>query len=176
MDNKQQMSTTIRNEFKRWDDLLASLSAAQADAPVLEDNWSLKDHITHLWAWQQRTVARLEGGLNNHAPQLPDWPANLDPEQDGEPDELNNWIYQTYHDQPWSTVYQKWRDGFRRVIELSEAIPEPDLMEPNRFPWFEGYALAAYLQGTFEHHAEHYEYLEPQVVAKLRQIDSATTD
>ncbi|MFN8475533.1 MAG: ClbS/DfsB family four-helix bundle protein [Anaerolineae bacterium] len=174
MDDKQQMLTTIRHEFKHWEDLLNSLSEAQVNAPVLEDNWSLKDVMVHLWAWQQRTVARLEGALNNQTPQYPDWPANLDPEQEGQPHELNAWIYKTYHDQPWSTVYQNWRNGFRRFIELTEAIPEPDLLEPNRYPWFDGYPLMLYVKASYEHHDEHHDYLGPQL-AKVRQVDGATT-
>jgi len=175
MDNKQQLMTMIRNEFKRWDDLLGRLSETQANAPVLDDNWALKDVMVHLWAWQQRTIARLEGALNNREPQFPNWPAALDPEQEDQPHELNAWLYKTYHDQPWSTVYQNWRDGFRRFIELSEALPEKDMLDAKRYPWLDGNPVSVFIKASFEHHDEHYDYLEPQL-AKLRQVDGATTD
>jgi hypothetical protein len=68
-------------------------------------------------------------------------------------------------------VYQDWRAGFQRFLELGAAIPETDLVSVGRYAWLEGYALIAVLQGSYEHHQEHAEYLEP-VIAQLRQHET----
>ena len=155
MNEKQGILIALREEFNRWEALLASLSEEQITAPQLPDNWSIKDVIAHLRAWQQRSIARLEAALLNRAPEYPVWPAQFDPEAEDQPHELNAWLYATYRDQPWSSVHRDWREGFLHFLELAEAIPEKDLLDAGRYAWLEGYALFAVLQGSYEHHREH---------------------
>ncbi|HWQ12790.1 MAG TPA: ClbS/DfsB family four-helix bundle protein [Roseiflexaceae bacterium] len=168
MNEKRGILTALQEEFNRWETLLAGLSEAQITAPLLPENWSIKDVIAHLRAWQQRSVARLEAALHGREPAYPAWPEQFDPEVEGEPHDLNAWLYAAYRDQPWAGVQRDWRAGFLRFLELGEAIPEQDLIEVGKYPWLEGYALIAVLQGSYEHHREHAEYLEP-VIAQLRQ-------
>jgi hypothetical protein len=168
MNDKQHILTTLREEFNRWEELLASLSEEQITARQLPDNWSIKDVIAHLRAWQQRSIARLEAALLNRAPEFPTWPAEFDPEAEDQPHDLNAWLYATYRDQPWSSVHRDWRAGFLRFLELGAAIPEKDLLDTGRYPWMEGQPLALSLQGSYEHHHEHEDYLEP-LLARLRQ-------
>lgn len=168
MNDKQHILTALREEFNRWEELLANLSEPQITAPQLPENWSIKDVVAHLRAWQQRSIARLEAALLDRAPEYPAWPAQLDPEMEGQPHDLNAWLYAQHRDQPWSSVHQDWSEGFRRFLELGAALPEKDLLDADKYPWLEGYALIDVLQGSYEHHQEHAEYLEP-VIADLRQ-------
>ena len=48
----------LRELFDNWESLLASLSEAQITTPLLPSPWSTKDVVAHLWAWQQRSIAR----------------------------------------------------------------------------------------------------------------------
>ena len=80
---------------------------------------------------------------------------------EGQPHDLNAWLYAKDRDQSWPDVYRNWSEGFRRFLELAAAIPENDLLEVGKYPWLEGYALYAVLEGSYEHHREHAEYLEP---------------
>lgn len=171
MSDKQHILTLLREEFDWWQAALASLSEAQITAPQLDDGWSIKDVIAHLRAWQQRSIARLEAALLNKEPEYPAWPTQFDPEAEDQPHDLNAWLYAAYRDQPWSTVQRDWREGFSRFLELGEAIPEKDLLDVGRYPWLEGYALLAVLQGSYEHHHEHAEFLDP-VLARLGPISS----
>lgn len=164
--DKQGILIALREEFNRWEALLAGLSEEQITAPQLPDNWSIQHVIAHLRAWQQRSVARLDAALLNRAPEYPEWPAQFDPEAEGQPHDLNAWLHAQQRDQPWPSMYRDWREGFLRLLELGEAIPEKDLLDTGRYPWLEGYALIAVLQGSYEHHHEHAEYLEP-VVARM---------
>lgn len=172
MNDKQQILKTPRQEFNRWEELLASLSEEQINAPQLPDNWSIKDVIAHLRAWQQRSIARLQAALLNMEPEYPKWPEGLDPETEGEPYELNAWIYDTYREQPWPSVYRDWKAGFLRFLELAEAIPEQDLFDTKKYPWMEGYPLSAVLEGSSGHHQEHRESL----LVWLREHGNTKTD
>jgi hypothetical protein len=166
MNDKQQILTALREEFNRWEDLLAGLSEAQITAPHLPANLSIKDVIGHLRAWQQVSIARLEAAQLNREPVLPGWLAGLDPESEEDIEQFNATIYEIYHQQPWSQVHQVWRDGFLRFLELGEAIPDNDLLDTEKYPWLKGYALFAVLEGSYVHH--HEDHLEP-TLAWLRQ-------
>jgi hypothetical protein len=159
MNDKQQILTTLREEFNRWETMLAGLSEAQITAPQLAANLSIKDVVAHLRAWQQRSVARMEAALHNREPEFPRWPAGLDAEPAGEPHQLNAWIYETYRDRLWSSVHRDWKEGFLRLLELGEAIPEKDLLDTGKYPWLEGHPLSFILLASYEHH--HIDHLEP---------------
>jgi hypothetical protein len=161
--------TALHAEFQRWDTLLSGLSEAQATAPLLDDGWSLKDVAAHLHAWQQRSIARLEAARQGRDPAYPAWSAQLDPEQEEQLHDLNQWLYDQSRDQPWPQVYHAWREGFLRFLELGEAIPEADLLAQDYYPWLEGYALIAVLEGSLEHHREHTEFLAPVLDTILQQ-------
>lgn len=159
MNSKQEILTKLKEEFNRWEELLADLSEEQIIAPHLPSNFSIKDVIAHLRAWQQVTVARLEAALLDREPEFPMWLAGLDPESESYLDQFNARIYEIYHEQPWSSVRRDWRNGFLRVLELGGAIPEKDLLDAGRYSWLEGHPLCLVLTGTYEHH--HDDHLEP---------------
>src|SRR4051812_25141073 len=120
VNDKSEILTTLREELNRWEALLAGLSEEQITVPQLPDQWSIKDVIAHLRAWQQRSIARLEAAQLNREPEFPQWPEGLDPEVDGEPHDVNAWLYETTRAQPWSSVYHAWHEGFLRFLALGE--------------------------------------------------------
>jgi hypothetical protein len=149
----------LRAEKEQWEALLSRLSEAQIIAANQPDGWSIKDVLAHLMAWQQRTNARLAAARHGGQPNYPAWPADLNPETE-DVDALNAWLYATYRDQPWATISAAWRAGFQNVIDQSAALPEPDLIQPGHFAWLGDTPLAAYLEGTLEHHREHRAWLK----------------
>jgi hypothetical protein len=172
MNGKQQILTMLRAEFSRWEELLASMSEEFVTVPHLPSNLSIKDVVAHLRAWQQRSIARLEAAVLDTAPEFPRWPAELDPDTDDDPVQINAWIYETYREQPWSSVHRDWREGFLRFLELGEAIPENDLLDAGRYPWMEGQPLSLVLLGSYEHH--HEDHLEP-LLTWIRQHGNMKT-
>jgi len=156
----------LKEEFDRWEELLAGISEEQIIAPRLPANLSVKDVMAHLRAWQQRSIARLQAALLDREPQFPGWPADLKPESEDDLDKINAWIYESYREEPWSSVGRGWREGFLRFLELAEAIPERDLLDPRKYPWLEGRPLSVVLLGSYDHH--HEEHLGP-LLAWLRQ-------
>jgi hypothetical protein len=155
MEGKKQIITTLREEFRRWEELLDGIDEEQITAPQLSGNWSIKDVIAHLWAWQQRSVARMEAAVHDKEPDFPPWPEEFDPEAEGQPHELNAWIYESYREKPWPRVHEDWRVGFHRLLALGEEIPEENLLEPGRYTWLEGQPLSLVLLASCEHHEEH---------------------
>ncbi len=160
---KSHILAAQREQIDQWEDLLASLSEAQLNAPQAPALWSVKDELAHLWAWQQRTLARVEAARFNREPEYPTWP--VDPIDDSEDvtERINTWIYQTNQALPWSTVHQNWRDGFHRTLDAAESIPERDLLDSERYAWLKGNAIVVFLLATYDHHQEHFEKLSARM-------------
>lgn len=165
MNMKEHILAALREIFEHWQALLAGMNKEQLSAPLLPDEWSPKDVMTHLWAWQQRSIARCEAVLLNREPEYPQWLAGVDPEGEGSPDQINAWIHQNYRNQSWSQVYLNWSQGFTRFLEIAGKISEKDLLDSDKYPWLQGYPLALSLISSYDHHQEHFE----QLVAWLQE-------
>ena len=159
MNMKQHILTALREEFDQWEELLDTMSEEQILTPLLPSNWSIKDVIAHLRAWQQRSIARCEAALLDREPEFPRWLPGVDPDSEGNPDRINAWIYETCRELPWSEVHQNWRGGFQRFLEFADGISERDLLDTGRYPWLKGHPLAFILLASYDHHQEHLEKL-----------------
>lgn len=160
MNDKQQILQMAEETFQRWENFLSGLTEMQITSRMLADDWSIKDVVAHLMAWQQVSLARLEAGLQNREPAFPKWPNRLNPETEEPLEEINGWIYQTHRERPWSGVYADWRQGFLRLLELGRAIPEEALLAVGRYAWLGELPLAAVLTNSCKHHQEHLEILQ----------------
>ncbi|MBI5035515.1 MAG: ClbS/DfsB family four-helix bundle protein [Chloroflexi bacterium] len=156
MNMKEHILTALAEEFNRWEELLASMNEEQITAPRLPNHRSIKDVVAHMWAWQQRSIARLNAAVSGREPEFAKWLADVNPDSEDSPNRTNEWIYQTYRELPWSTVHENWRKGFLRFLELGKAISEEDLIE-KEYPWLKGYWLYMILVSSYAHlHIEHY--------------------
>lgn len=157
MNMKEHILAALREQFNRWEELVSSMSEAQLTTPYLPSHWSTKDEIAHLWAWQQRSIARLEAALSNREPEFPIWVPGLDPNVESNTEQINNWIHQANRDLPWPQVHQNWREGFLRFLELGEKISEIDLLASGKYAWLDGCPLAFILLASYDHHQEHWD-------------------
>jgi hypothetical protein len=117
--------------------------------PNTFDEWSFKDVIGHLTDWRMLTAARLEAAQHGGEPTVPG-PGNLNEED--EIDEINRWFFEQNRKKSVAEVLRESNDTFDRVEKALAALPEEDLFTKDRFPWLEGYALAAVIEGTSEHY------------------------
>jgi hypothetical protein len=153
---KEHILAALREQFDAWEELLASLREEQITTPHFLD-WSIKDVIAHLWAWQQISVARMESGAGSRT-RIPQW-VRAWARLGGGPDRINALTFESNHTKTWSEVYQNWRNGFLRFLELGNGISERDLLDGDRYPWLKGYSLAFILVASYDHHQEHLEKL-----------------
>jgi hypothetical protein len=159
MNMKEHILTALREQFHSWEELLARLSDQQIIATNFDLNWSIKDVIAHLWAWQQISVARMEAAKLDREPKLPRWATEMHGDWEENANQTNAWIYATYHEKPWPEVYQNWREGFLRLLASGEPISEKDLLDGDRYRWLKGYSLAMVLVASYDHHQEHLDKL-----------------
>ena len=156
MNMKEHILAALNEQFESWKDLFAGLSEEQIIAPRFDLDWSIKDVMAHLWAWQQISIARMEGGLNDREPELPGWILEIE-NWEVNADQVNSVTYKTNHEKSWSEVHKMWRNGYLRFLELGTQISERDLLDGDRFHWLNGYNLAFVLVASYDHHQEHLE-------------------
>jgi hypothetical protein len=147
-----QLNTTA----KAWDELAAEALQADPTRSGAMGDWSFVDVAGHLNGWRVRSVARLEAAASGAEPPPPPWPDGLSTETDEGVDAINRWIYEQYHDRPLAEILSEAQDQWRRMQAAAEAIPEPDLLTPGRYPWRGGYPPSEVITGAAAHfHEEH---------------------
>jgi hypothetical protein len=159
MNMKGHILAALREQFDHWRELLTRLNEEQITAPHFDFDWSIKDVMAHLWAWQQISIARMEGGLRDREPEFPKWIVEPIQNWEEDADRVNALTYETNHEKSWSEIYQNWKDGFLRFLELGERMSERDLLDGDKYLWLNGYSLAFILVASYDHHQEHLEKL-----------------
>ena len=159
MNMKEHILAALREQFESWEDLLVSLSEEQINTPYFDFDWSVKDVIAHLWAWQQISIARVQAGVLDKEPQYPEWIVSIGEDWEESADRVNALTFENNHGKPWSDIYQSWRAGFLGFLEVGNEISERNLLDGDRYPWLKGYSLAFILVASYDHHQEHLEKL-----------------
>ncbi len=155
---KEHILAALQEQFGSWNQLLASLSEERITSPSFDLGWSIKDVIAHLWAWQQISIARMEAGALDREPEFPQWIVDVENWEENT-DRVNALTFERNHAKPWSEMYQNWKNGFLRFLDLGNEISEKDLLDGDKYPWLHGYSLAFILIASYDHHQEHIEKL-----------------
>jgi hypothetical protein len=157
LNSREALLATVRALRNELDGIVAGVDEEQAKQVGSFDAWSFKDTIAHLTSWRLTTAARLEAGLSGDAPAMP-WPASLDVDDvdEGDVDEINRWFYESNQDKPLADILRESGETFDRLERAIVSLPEADLLEPDRFPWSQGWALGpGVIDGTLDHYHEH---------------------
>lgn len=159
MNMKDHILAALKEQFDRWEELLGSLSEEKISKPSFENDWSIKDVVAHLWAWQQISIARMEAGLHDHEPEFPRWIVVSVENWEEDADRVNALTFERHHNKTWSEVHRNWSDQFLRLLDLGEKFSERDLLDGDRYQWLNGYSLVFILVASYDHHQEHLEKL-----------------
>lgn len=126
---KQEFLRTMRSERARWQALLALAGERQALAPGAAGDWSLKDVIVHVTAYERGLVKWLEAASCGELCQFPD----LD-----HPDLAyrNALIWERGRRQSLSEVRPEAGRVFGRLYELVETLDEGAFTDPVVTEWF----------------------------------------
>jgi len=159
MNMKEHILMALREQFDSWNELLTGMDEEKITAAHFDYDWSIKDVMAHLWAWQQISISRMEAGVRDREPDFPKWIVDLGEGWEDNADRVNALTFETNHKRPWSEINRNWKNGFLRLLELGNKISERDLLDGDRYPWLNGYSLAFILVASYDHHQEHLEQL-----------------
>jgi hypothetical protein len=159
MNMKEHILAAMKEQFQQWEKLLAGLSEEQIVVPNFDLDWSIKDVMTHLWAWQQISIARMEAGLHDREPEYPKWIVESIENWEDDANDVNALTFERYHKEPWSEIHDNWKNGYLHLLELGNMLSERNLLDGDRYAWLNGFSLAAILLASYDHHQEHLETL-----------------
>lgn len=152
--DKSEWLALLRDQIRQWNEVIGGLSADQITR-VPTGDYSLRQAVGHLWAWEQLTIAKLEAALEDHEIRFSLWPEPFEPGTGEAEDAVNAHIQAMTRDMPWDRLYADWQATLQRVAELAEKVPEEKLMTRGHYAWMRGYPLAGAIQTTVDHHGEH---------------------
>lgn len=151
---KPALLAQIEHEQALWQQFVAEVPQERMLEPGATGYWTFKDTVAHLDAWRIRTQERLDAARQGRSPAAPPWPAGLSEEDDI--DQINEWLYQANRERPLEAVLDAYHGSFQRMSDAVAALSDEELSQPERYPWMDGYPLAAVLASSFEHfHIDH---------------------
>lgn len=155
--DKTTLLNTIQAERVQFEALIAPLGEAQLSSPTLEGEWSVKDIMAHVAAWEMICARWLEEFLRGETPRPSE---RLDMES-------NDRIYHEYRDRSLAEVRQLFDTAYQRFLRqvnlLTAAYSEEDLNAAHRFAWTESWPdlslIAAIADNSYEHYQDHGEQI-----------------
>jgi hypothetical protein len=125
------------------------MSEAELTARSAPGVWSIKDNLAHLVYWEQYMLERIRRAVEHG--EAPQWVNNE------EETRINAQILEENKERALPQVLEDLWRSYQQVAAQVEALNEPDLTDPQRFPWLKGDPLAKYIEDEAfgEHFHEH---------------------
>ncbi len=167
---KAELIERLEAGYRALEEWISRLNDAQFSAQQTSTDWSIKDHVAHLAAYEVGIAALLR--------RQPRWGAmGLDEKlaRDSESfDEINAALYQLHKDRSTSEVLTAFRDAHQQVLATLEKLTDAELFKPyahyqpldpdaNQTDPVLGWIIG----NTYEHYAEHQPWIE-ELLAQQR--------
>lgn len=150
---KQELLQALKTNQAEWEELLAKVGMQRMTEAGVTGDWSVKDIIAHLNAWEERAALWTEAVRKGAPPPRPPWAPNLSE------DETNAAIYEMNRGRPLDEVLSQARETRRRLTEGLGALTEEEISE-RAYDWLGNNTLAGSLAGnSFDHYRDHAELI-----------------
>jgi len=151
--NKSELLSLITTGFAELDGVLAPLAETQLNGAGVNGDWSIKDTVAHIVAWQQSALGRMRSAAQHETPDA----HTLQDESDNDGiDARNARFYEEHRERPSTDILADFRASYNGIIALIPTMDDADLFEEQRFAWMKGNALWKLIAGdTYEHYDEH---------------------
>ncbi|HEX6269985.1 MAG TPA: ClbS/DfsB family four-helix bundle protein [Anaerolineales bacterium] len=156
-ENKNELMSAIRREWKSLMDVVAKLEAANKLTTPDEGGWSAKDNLAHLAEWMNAL-------MGYHMDRRPSHEVFRVPEEvtkGWDMEVINPVLFERNRDRSAQDVMDELQQVYERLIQKLESIPFEDLLKPRHADDPEKRPLLLWVLGdTTEHFAEHRETVE----------------
>ena len=127
--SKPQLLEILKSRRAEWDALLASVDEARMDIPGAAGDWSVKDIVSHITAYERWLVEWLTAASQNTFPA----PSPLD---DADVERRNARVYETTHALPLQQVMGDAQNNFEALINIIETLSDEYFDNPQSAEWF----------------------------------------
>ncbi len=148
--SKSEMLDQIASTRTHLESLIAALSEAQMTTPGVQEEWSIKDMLAHIAAWERLTIERLGSAFSGTPLGRKLIQSNRDI------DEMNAQVYEANRDRPLSEVLAEFEAAHRDILALVTSLDEAEYSGPIPAEWARGRPVWGMIGGnTCWHYPEH---------------------
>lgn len=148
---KPELLDQIRAERQRLEEVIAALTPDQMLQPGASGEWTVKDVLAHISAWERRMIYWIGSHLRGEAPDLPlPWDV----------ERMNAETYAEVKDKPLAEVLEEFRQSYRDALALAESLNEGQLQTIYTDTWPMGPLWLGVAANTNWHYKEHRESIE----------------
>lgn len=141
----------LDREWAKIECICAGMSEADMLAPGVEGDWSVKDVLCHLSAWEKYLLDRLGMVMTGQHPLYPAMASWDDVHR------FNAQVYADNKDRPLTSVIIEFRSLFRGVMTVLEALSDDLLTQPYSYDFSDDALTLLQLirANTSDHYHEH---------------------
>ena len=145
---KDELIQKIESEWDNLQAALDGLSEEQMHQPGVVGEWTVKDILAHITAWQTRLITALFKAEKGFTPDTTDGGKAVV--------QMNERFYREMKDRSFDQVWDDLDSSYHQLLSRLADWKEKDLFDPKRFKWMKGDPFAAYIAGdSYEHYAQH---------------------
>jgi hypothetical protein len=126
----------IGAERRKLDKMLAALDDVTLIEPGVCGEWSVKDMIAHLLAWQQLFLGWYRAGQRGEVPKMPAEDLTW-----GQTDILNQRFYEQYREHSLAEVRSLFAASDREVLDVAQGMTAEELFTPEYYAWTKTWKL-----------------------------------
>lgn len=148
---KSELLATLQASRKKLVAAIDDLSDVEQIEPGVIDDWSVKDLLSHLTAWEAELVKMLAQMRQGKRPAFLDL---------GDTDALNAKWHKETKDRSLDRVMADFHAVRKQTLRRVEGFSDKELSDPKLYKWLGGRPLSEWIASeTYEHEAEHAEHI-----------------
>ncbi len=153
---KNALLADIEKEWAHVERICASLSEEEMVASPASGEWSVKDTLCHISAWEKYLLDRLGYVLTGQKPLYPPM-SNWD-----DVHRFNARVQADNHDRPLNSAIIEFRNLYRGVMTVLESMDDAQLNQPYSYDFAEDHLTVLRLirGNTCDHYHEHCQAIE----------------
>ena len=153
--SKNEMLAQIRETRANLQAVLDTLSNEQITTPNVQGEWSVKDMLAHISAWERLAMDRLDAGFNNREP------GYNRIQNDADVDEFNASVYDRNKGRPLFEVWAEFDASHKAFLKVIEALDEETFAGNIPAAWGQDIEVWKLIgANTCWHYPEHSEAIE----------------
>jgi hypothetical protein len=147
--NKDEILDALEDEREKFLEAIDGLSDEDMQAPGVVGEWSIKDILSHLNAWEAELVRLLWQAKGGQRPTTVHF-------SDLSVDERNAQWHEANRARPLERVLADFEAVRKQTLRRVDEFSDEALNDPQRYPWLKGYPLWEWVANdSFKHEAEH---------------------
>lgn len=145
--SKAELLKDIESEHRRLESTLAALTNKAMTRRGVVGDWSVKDILAHMSAWEQLFLSWYKSGLEEGIPS--NSPVGMSRKAI---DALNLEIFNQYQRTSLRDVLTQFQNSYQQILGIVHSISEEDMFTPGRYVWTDRWALVDYIAGNTCNH------------------------